>query len=59
MDLATGSAGVLLALGAALNNDPVYLPFLRPVPPAEHPAAPSLFVPSELEREEVKPDGTP
>ncbi|BFV60596.1 class III lanthionine synthetase LanKC [Kitasatospora sp. CMC57] len=30
MDLATGSAGVLLALGAALHQDPVHLPFLAP-----------------------------
>jgi hypothetical protein len=31
-DLATGSAGVLLALGAALHDQPVHLPFLGPVP---------------------------
>ncbi|MEV4328801.1 lantipeptide synthetase, partial [Microbispora rosea] len=30
MDLATGSAGVLLALGAALHDEPVSLPFLEP-----------------------------
>jgi hypothetical protein len=30
MDLATGSAGVLLALGAALHDEPVDLPFLAP-----------------------------
>jgi hypothetical protein len=30
MDLATGSAGVLLALGAALHDRPVDLPFLTP-----------------------------
>jgi hypothetical protein len=30
MDLATGSAGVLLALGAALHSTPVHLPFLGP-----------------------------
>jgi hypothetical protein len=30
MDLATGSAGVLLALGAALHDEPVDLPFLTP-----------------------------
>ena len=30
MDLATGTAGVLLALGAALHDRPVHLPFLRP-----------------------------
>jgi len=31
MDLATGTAGVLLALGAALHEDPVHLPFLAPI----------------------------
>jgi hypothetical protein len=30
MDLATGTAGVLLALGAALPDSPVHLPFLEP-----------------------------
>ena len=30
MDLATGTAGVLLALGAALHDEPVQLPFLGP-----------------------------
>jgi hypothetical protein len=30
MDLATGTAGVLLALGAAFHADPVHLPFLAP-----------------------------
>jgi hypothetical protein len=30
MDLATGSAGVLLALGTALHDEPVDLPFLTP-----------------------------
>lgn len=34
MDLATGSAGVLLALGAALHDEPVHLPFLGPAVPA-------------------------
>lgn len=33
MDLATGTAGVLLALGAALHDEPVHLPFL-PAPRA-------------------------
>src|SRR5260370_42239540 len=28
MDLGTGTAGVLLALGAARHDDPVHLPFL-------------------------------
>jgi hypothetical protein len=31
MDLATGTAGVLLALGAALHGDSAHLPFLGPV----------------------------
>jgi len=31
MDLATGTAGVLLALGAALHDAPVHLPFLAPL----------------------------
>ncbi len=30
LDLATGNAGVLLALGAALHDSPVHLPFLAP-----------------------------
>ncbi|ADB31540.1 serine/threonine protein kinase [Kribbella flavida DSM 17836] len=32
MDVATGSAGVLLALGAALHEQPAALPFLEPGP---------------------------
>jgi hypothetical protein len=28
MDLASGTAGVMLALGAALHDEPVQLPFL-------------------------------
>jgi len=32
-DLATGSAGILLALGAALHDTPVHLPFLEAAPP--------------------------
>lgn len=31
MDVATGTAGVLLAAGAALHDQPVHLPFLGPV----------------------------
>ena len=31
MDLGTGSAGVLLALGAALHEEPVHLPFVGPI----------------------------
>ena len=34
MDLATGTAGVLLALGSALHDEPVHLPFLGPARPA-------------------------
>ncbi|MGH3788397.1 MAG: class III lanthionine synthetase LanKC [Pseudonocardiaceae bacterium] len=33
MDLATGTAGVLLAVGAALHSAPVHLPFLLPLSP--------------------------
>ncbi len=45
MDLATGTAGVLLAVGAALGPAPVHLPFLVPPQPAPAPAgsaAPSI-----------------
>lgn len=42
MDLATGSAGVLLALGAALHERPVGLPFLELAPPAGVRAEPAL-----------------
>jgi hypothetical protein len=34
MDFATGTAGVLFALGAALHDRPVSLPFLEPADPA-------------------------
>ena len=40
MDLATGSAGVLLALGAALHDRPVHLPFLGPPAPGGSDGAP-------------------
>jgi hypothetical protein len=30
MDLATGTAGALLAIGAVLHPEPVHLPFLAP-----------------------------
>jgi hypothetical protein len=30
MDLTTGTAGVLLGIGAALHSEPVHLPFLEP-----------------------------
>lgn len=44
MDLATGTAGVLLAVGAALHPAPVHLPFLAPAPftPARTGSAASL-----------------
>jgi hypothetical protein len=32
MDLGSGTAGILLALGAALHDAPVHLPFLSAVP---------------------------
>ena len=31
MDLGTGAAGVLLAIGAAMSERPITLPFLRPI----------------------------
>ena len=39
MDLATGNAGVLLALGAVLHDRPVHLPLLAPTRRAAPPAA--------------------
>jgi hypothetical protein len=42
MDLATGTAGVLLALGAALHDAPVELPFLRSAGGAERGPQPVL-----------------
>jgi len=42
MDLATGSAGVLLALGSALHHHTVQLPFLAPPRPAGRSAHPDL-----------------
>ncbi|GAB2677714.1 class III lanthionine synthetase LanKC [Kribbella swartbergensis] len=41
MDLATGSAGVLLALGTALHDQPVALPFLGPPTAAGRPIIPT------------------
>ncbi|MEV4950023.1 class III lanthionine synthetase LanKC [Streptomyces sp. NPDC053755] len=38
MDLATGTAGVLLALSAALGDRPAHLPFLPPLPRPQEPA---------------------
>ncbi|MFI9023986.1 class III lanthionine synthetase LanKC [Streptomyces sp. NPDC053560] len=49
LDLATGSAGVLLALGAALHDSPVRLPFLAP-PPARHAGPPNHSVPVPMEK---------
>jgi len=34
MDLGTGTAGVLLALGAALHEEPVHAPLMRTRTPA-------------------------
>jgi hypothetical protein len=42
MDLATGSAGILLALGAALHDRPVALPFLGPPTAAGGPSPTSV-----------------
>ncbi|MCA1682625.1 MAG: class III lanthionine synthetase LanKC, partial [Actinobacteria bacterium] len=41
MDLATGTAGVLLALGAALHEAPAHLPFLAPLPEQRRPRIPA------------------
>jgi serine/threonine protein kinase len=46
MDLATGSAGVLLALGTALHDAPVSLPFLGPPQWSESPTR--RFAPEEV-----------
>lgn len=43
MDLATGGAGVLLALGAVLHDEPVHLPLLTP---ARTPTTPNLRAPA-------------
>ncbi len=48
MDLATGTAGVLLAVGAALHSAPVHLPFL--VPPQPAPAQAGSAAPSIQQR---------
>lgn len=40
MDLATGTAGCLLALGAALDGAPAHLPFLPPPVPADRAGGP-------------------
>jgi hypothetical protein len=49
MDLATGSAGVLLSLAGALDDEPAFLPYFRRGHPAQHRSA---------HREEVNHDGT-
>ncbi|MDQ3675218.1 MAG: class III lanthionine synthetase LanKC [Actinomycetota bacterium] len=37
MDLASGTAGVMLALGSALHDEPVHLPFLGPIRASDPP----------------------
>ncbi|MGI5226398.1 class III lanthionine synthetase LanKC [Actinoallomurus sp. CA-142502] len=47
MDLGTGTAGVLLAMGAALHDRPVHLPFLgEPKPPARTLAGTAITQPA-------------
>jgi len=58
MDLATGTAGVLLSLGAALHHEPVDLPFLAPVDPADVPDNRGGETNPNETWEEVSPDGT-
>jgi len=47
MDLGTGTAGVLLALGAALHSQPVHLPFLGAVHPDTARTDPDLVLMTE------------
>jgi tRNA A-37 threonylcarbamoyl transferase component Bud32 len=47
MDLASGTAGVLLALGAALHDEPVHLPFLGAVHPDTARTDPDLVLMTE------------
>lgn len=54
MDLATGSAGVLLAVGSALHDKPVHLPFLAAHGLTEPGARAKYPRPHEVLREEVK-----
>jgi tRNA A-37 threonylcarbamoyl transferase component Bud32 len=44
MDLGSGNAGVMLALGAALHHEPVHLPFLGPLVNASRPERPNGLV---------------
>ncbi|WP_051426593.1 class III lanthionine synthetase LanKC [Jiangella gansuensis] len=64
MDLATGTAGVLLALGSALHDRPVFLPFLEPAGPVATTATSSTPREAELAladdvREEAHSTTTP
>jgi hypothetical protein len=47
MDLGTGTAGVLLGLGAALHDEPVHLPFLGAVHPDGRRTDPDLILMTE------------
>jgi hypothetical protein len=47
MDLGTGTAGVLLGLGAALHDEPVHLPFLGAIHPDAGRADPDLILVTE------------
>jgi hypothetical protein len=44
MDLGSGNAGVMLALGAALHDEPVHLPLLGPLAAASRPELPTGLV---------------
>ncbi|MEA2151312.1 MAG: putative SapB synthase [Solirubrobacteraceae bacterium] len=44
MDLGSGSAGVMLALGAALHDEPVHLPLLGPLVAAGPPELPDRLI---------------
>jgi len=47
MDLGTGTAGALLALGAALDDGPAHLPFLGPLHPDSSRTDPGLILMTE------------
>jgi tRNA A-37 threonylcarbamoyl transferase component Bud32 len=47
MDLASGTAGVMLALGAALHDEPIHLPFLGPARSDRVAAEPDLALATE------------